>query len=46
MVRETGWVYVRAARIPRLVQQMFEALDRTLPKLRLAPPARGRRRKP
>jgi DNA-binding transcriptional LysR family regulator len=45
MVRETGWVYVRAARIPRLVQQMFEALDRTLPKLRLAPPARGRRRK-
>jgi DNA-binding transcriptional LysR family regulator len=44
MVRETGWVYVRAARIPRLVQQMFEALDRTLPRLRLAPP-RGRSRK-
>ena len=44
MVRETGWVYVRAARIPRLVQQMFEALERTLPRLRLAPP-RGRSRK-
>jgi DNA-binding transcriptional LysR family regulator len=43
MVRETGWVYVRAPRVPRLVQQMFEALDRTLPRLRLAPPAAGRR---
>jgi DNA-binding transcriptional LysR family regulator len=38
MVRETGWVYVRAQRVPRLVQQMFEALNRTLPRLRLAPP--------
>jgi DNA-binding transcriptional LysR family regulator len=46
MVRETGWVYVRAARIPRLVQQMFDALERTLPRLRLAPPTRGRSRKP
>ena len=45
MVRETGWVHVRAARIPRLVQQMFEALDRTLPRLRLAPPPRRRSRK-
>jgi DNA-binding transcriptional LysR family regulator len=35
MVRETGWVYVRAPRVPRLVQQMFEALERTLPKLKL-----------
>jgi DNA-binding transcriptional LysR family regulator len=42
MVRETGWVYMRAARVPRLVQQMFEALERTLPRLRLAPPARAR----
>jgi DNA-binding transcriptional LysR family regulator len=37
MVRETGWVYMRAQRVPRLVQQMFEALQRTLPKLKLAP---------
>jgi DNA-binding transcriptional LysR family regulator len=37
MVRETGWVYVRSPRVPRLVQQMFEALDRTMPRLRLTP---------
>ena len=43
MVRETGWVYMRAPRVPRLVQEMFGALDRTLPKLKLAPPGRGRR---
>lgn len=42
LVRETGWVYLRAPRVPRLVQQMFDALDRTLPRLRLAPPARHR----
>ena len=45
MVRETGWVYMRAPRVPRLVQQMFEALERTLPRLKLAPPARVARRK-
>jgi DNA-binding transcriptional LysR family regulator len=38
LVRETGWVYVRAARVPRLVQHMFDALQRTLPRLKLAPP--------
>ena len=37
LVRETGWVYVKAPRVPRLVQQMFDALERTLPKLKLAP---------
>jgi DNA-binding transcriptional LysR family regulator len=42
LLRETGWVYMRTARVPRLVQQMFEALQRTLPRLRLAPPARRR----
>jgi len=40
LVRETGWVYIRAARVPRLVQHMFDALERTLPRLKLAPPAR------
>ena len=40
IVRETGWVYIRGARVPRLVQQMFEALERTLPRLKLAPPPR------
>lgn len=37
LVRETGWVYVRGQRVPRLVQQMFDALKRTLPRLKLAP---------
>ena len=40
MVRETGWVYIRAPRVPRLVQQMFEALERTLPRLKLSGPSR------
>jgi DNA-binding transcriptional LysR family regulator len=38
MVRETGWVYVRGTRIPRVVQQMFDALAQTVPRLKLAPP--------
>jgi DNA-binding transcriptional LysR family regulator len=38
LVRETGWVYVRGARVPRVVQHLFEALKRTMPRLRLAPP--------
>jgi DNA-binding transcriptional LysR family regulator len=38
LVRETGWVYVRGARIPRVVQHLFDALKRTMPRLRLAPP--------
>lgn len=43
LVRETGWVYRRTARVPRTVQQLFEALKVTLPRLKLAPPARVRR---
>jgi DNA-binding transcriptional LysR family regulator len=38
MVRETGWVYVRGARVPRVVQHVFDALKRTMPRLKLAPP--------
>jgi DNA-binding transcriptional LysR family regulator len=38
MVRETGWVYVRGTRVPRMVQDVFEALRRTMRKLKLAPP--------
>ena len=38
MVRETGWVYVRGARVSRMVQHMFDALRRTTPRLKLAPP--------
>lgn len=40
LVRETGWVYVRAPRVARPVQHMFDALDRMLPRLKLAPPAK------
>lgn len=42
MIRETGWVYMRAPRVPRLVQEMFASLQRTLPRLKLAPPRRTR----
>lgn len=38
MVRETGWVYIRGTRVPRVVQHIFDALKRTVPRLRLAPP--------
>ena len=38
MVRETGWVYVRGTRVPRVVQQLFDALRQTVPRLKLAPP--------
>lgn len=43
LVRETGWVYRRTSRVPRTVQRLFEALVATLPRLKLAPPARARR---
>ena len=38
MVRETGWVYVRGTRLPRIVQRLFDALRQTVPRLKLAPP--------
>jgi DNA-binding transcriptional LysR family regulator len=37
LVRETGWVYPRSQRVPRMVQEMMQTLDRLLPKLRLSP---------
>ena len=37
LVRETGWVYPRSHRIPRMVQEMMQTLDRLLPALRLSP---------
>jgi DNA-binding transcriptional LysR family regulator len=40
LVRETGWVYVRGTRVPRLVQHAFDALRQVMPKLKLAPPSR------
>ena len=38
LVRETGWVYVRGTRVPRIVQHAFDALRHIMPKLKLAPP--------
>jgi DNA-binding transcriptional LysR family regulator len=37
LVRETGWVYPRANRVPRMVREMMQTLERLLPKLRLSP---------
>jgi DNA-binding transcriptional LysR family regulator len=44
LVRETGWVYVRAPRVPRPVQHLFDTLHRTITRLKLAPPARASNR--
>ncbi|MBI4475593.1 MAG: LysR family transcriptional regulator, partial [Acidobacteria bacterium] len=38
LVRETGWVYLRTNRVPRLVQEMMKLLDRVRPRLKLSPP--------
>jgi len=38
LMRETGWVYLRSNRTPRIVQEMLLAFERILPRLRLGPP--------
>ena len=45
LVRETGWVHLKADRVPRMVREMMDTLTRILPRLRLAPPG-GQRRAP
>ena len=40
LVRETGWVYARANRVPRIVDELLLAFDDIRDKLRLSP--RGR----
>jgi DNA-binding transcriptional LysR family regulator len=32
LVRETGWVYLKANRVPRKVEEMIKTLEKTLPK--------------
>jgi len=32
LVRETGWVYLKANRVPKKIDEMIRALDKTLPK--------------
>ena len=43
LVRETGWVHLRADRVPRMVREMMDTLTRILPRLKLAPPGGSRR---
>jgi DNA-binding transcriptional LysR family regulator len=41
LVRQTGWVYQRSNRIPRMIEELFHAYDRIFPRLSLhAPRAR------
>ena len=41
LVRETGWVYARANRVPRIVDELLLAFGAIRHKLRLAPRGRG-----
>jgi DNA-binding transcriptional LysR family regulator len=40
LVRKTGWVYARASRVPRTVQEILRAFDHVKGKLKLSPPPR------
>jgi DNA-binding transcriptional LysR family regulator len=40
LVRETGWVYARASRVPRVIHELLKAFQETRGKLQLVPPAR------
>jgi DNA-binding transcriptional LysR family regulator len=44
LVRETGWVYARANRVPRVIHELLAAFDAVKGKLRLVPP--GHRQSP
>src|SRR5687768_6425412 len=37
LVRETGWVHLRLARVPRAVQELMGTLEKVRPKLKLTP---------
>lgn len=38
LVRETGWVYARANRVPRMIHELLAAFETIRGRLRLAPP--------
>lgn len=40
LVRETGWVYARANRVPRAIEELLKAFDAIRPKLRTDAPRR------
>jgi DNA-binding transcriptional LysR family regulator len=42
LVRRTGWVHARTPRVPRAVQEILRTFDQLKPRLRLAPPSRGK----
>ncbi|MBZ5559289.1 MAG: LysR family transcriptional regulator [Acidobacteriia bacterium] len=41
LVRETGWVYARANRVPRMIHELLAAFESIRGRLRLAPRRRG-----
>jgi DNA-binding transcriptional LysR family regulator len=41
LVRETGWVYARANRLPRMIEELLAAFEFVRGRLRLAPKRRG-----
>ena len=43
LVRETGWVYPRANRVPRMIDELLAAFTAVRNRLRLAPPPARRR---
>jgi DNA-binding transcriptional LysR family regulator len=43
LVRETGWVYPRANRVPRMIDELLAAFTAVRGRLRLAPPPARRR---
>jgi DNA-binding transcriptional LysR family regulator len=45
LVRHTGWVYARAHRVPRMINELLVAFQAVCDKLRLSPP-RGRSKNP
>jgi DNA-binding transcriptional LysR family regulator len=38
LMRETGWVYARANRVPRMIHELLAAFETVRARLRLAPP--------
>jgi DNA-binding transcriptional LysR family regulator len=40
LLRQTGWVYQRSNRIPRMLDELFRAYERVLPRLNLSPGTR------
>jgi DNA-binding transcriptional LysR family regulator len=41
MLRQTGWVYARANRVPRMIEELIKAFESVRGRLRLSPKRRG-----